>query len=463
MRTLRGVWMLVVLGWCVAGWTQITVPPVTGVQAPPTLLVLRPDVESPFNNQESVQNELYGLFVFDLQFSGAFNVVEENTQAAFLKRQDNERGDTNLDYGAWNQLKFGSENLAYVMKVMLVPRGSGYMQFNLLVFDVQQGQRVIATAYGQNPPFQLKDLRRAGHKATGEIITTLTNDLIKPITESRILFVNHNTTQRTKELYVMDYDGWEKSIQQLTFFKSVTLFPDWSPDGNEVAYVSFKDGWPDAFVQNLVTGKVSGLARFLGTNNTPRWFPDGERLAISLSAQGNPEIYIIPRSGLKPQRITNNLAIDQAPDVAPDTSRIAFISDRVGSPQVYVMNPDGSNTRRISFIERKCDTPTWSPIKVDEDYRISFTGYFNSLDADVFTVKPDGTGDRNLTEGLGGDNKNATWSPNGQYLVFSSNHLKKHEIFIISSEYGRLLPNGKRVHRLTYLPGDNLSPVWSPQ
>lgn len=454
---------VILTAWFAAGaMAQIPVPPIRGDQAPPNLMVLKPEVESAFINQDSTQNELYQLLLFDLQFSGAFTVREENTQAAFLKRQDSEQN--TFDFAAWLNVQVDNQPLDFVVKTRIIPRGPGFMQLNLLVFDVQQQQRAIGTAYGQNPPFAINDMRRAGHKATAEIISTLTQGEVTPITETRILFVNQSQSKRVKELFIMDYDGWEGSIRQLTFYNSVTVFPDFSPSGNEVAYISFRDQWPDAYVHNLVTGNVTPLAQFKGTNNTPRWFPDGRRLALSISAFGNPEICVIDKSGSRSslQRITDNRAIDQAPDVSLDGSRIAFVSDRIGSPQIYVMGVDGSGARRVSFIERKCDTPIWSPVQIGGTEWIAFTGFYSSLQADVFIVNPETTEYKMITDG-NGDNKNATWSPNGKYLVFSSNRLGKNDIFIAPSDPNTMLPNGKRYHRLTFMAGDNLSPVWSPK
>lgn len=428
----------------------------------PNVLIVKPMAASPFSYQDELLKQLNDLLLFDLQFSGAFNVFEETTQAAFINQQEQAQGV--IDYNAWKQLRVNDRLIDYVVKTELVPRGPGYLQLNVYVYNVLEGQRPIGQAYGSNPPIETKDIRAAGHQATADIITTLTAGRITPITTSKIMFVNYIASQKIKEIYMMDYDGWEDSIKQITKFKSNTLFPDWSPNGNEIAYVSFKDGWSDCFVHNLITGKVTAAATYKNTNNTPRWYPDGIHLAASLSAEGNPEIYKIHKEkASKPVRLTNNRGIDVSPDVSPDGTRIAFISDRIGSPQVYIMNADGSGQHRISHIQRKCESPMWSPVEVDGTYKIAFTGYYDSLQGDIYTVNPDGTGAVALTDGRG-DNKNATWSPNGMYVVYSSNRLGgKHDLYISSSNPNVLLPNGKPYHRITFKSGDNLSPVWSPK
>lgn len=465
-----GIWLAAIGGAAVfaglfsagAGESTLPVPPVMGGLEKPKMMVVKPTAREPFAGQEQTLQELNDLMVFDLGFSDAFRVYAETPQAAFLHRQDVERNA--ISYEDWRRLDVNGVMMDYIVKSELVPRGPGLFELDLMVYDLVDGVRVIGRAYGGPPhePFARKNLRRAGHKATAEIISSLTQGQVKPITETRFAFVNYNPAKNIKEIYLIDYDGWKDSLQQITFFNSITNFPDWSPDGTELAYISYKNNWPDVFVHNLAQGKVIPAAQFKGTNNTPRWLPDGRNLIISMSAYGNPELSIIPKEGTKqPRRLTHNNWPEVSPDVSPDGNRVAFVSNRVGSPQIYVMDMDGSNTQRISYVERKCESPFWSPVPVGGDYRIAFSGYYDNLQSDIYTVRPDGSDLQMLTDGKF-ENLNPTWSPDGQYIAFSSNRLGKHEIFIMPSTPNRLLPDGKKYYRVTSNPGENICPSWSP-
>jgi TolB protein len=426
------------------------------------LLVLTPEAKSPFSGQEDTLKEIYDLLVFDLTFSGAFHVFPENPQAAQVKKMDLDPN--SISYDDWRRLRIDGEMVDYVMKSVLVPRGEGQFELDVLVYDIVNGNRPIGQAYGgaPNPPFTKKNLRAAGHQATGFTIKKLTNDQIVPITETRIAFVNYNTSKQTKEIYLIDYDGWKDSLQRITNFNSITLFPDWSPNGNELAYVSYKNNWTDCYVQSLSNGTVQSLAKFDGTNNTPRWCPDGQNLIFSLSMpRKTAELFMIPKSGQKPKRLTNNSWNDLSPDVSPSGNQIAFVSDQTGSPQIYVMSIDGGEARRISYVNRKCESPFWSPIKIGADYRIAFSGYYDNQQSDIYTSLPDGSDLQSLTEGRF-ENLNPTWSPNGRYIAFSSSRGGKHEIYIGPSVANAALPNGEAFYRVTYLAGENLSPSWSP-
>src|SRR5690606_31648353 len=115
-----------------------------------------------------------------------------------------------------------------LLKTELIQRGSGQYQLNILAYDVGGEARALGQAYGAPPhtPFSRSSFRKAGHKATADIISTLSNGEVTPITESKIVFVNFRTDKKTKELFLVDYDGHPSSLSQLTFFNSATVFPD---------------------------------------------------------------------------------------------------------------------------------------------------------------------------------------------------------------------------------------------
>ncbi len=472
---LTGTLCLFVFAVCIVSshsQNAVVGPEIVPGGVPPAVAILaKPHAAAPFANQEAIIEELYNLFDFDLSFSGGFIVKTERDmpQAAYQIRKDRER--QTIDYTSWKTLRVTDSGIDlpvdYLIKPELKPRGDNQFALHLLVYNVQEGLRAIGRAYGGEPhaPFPRNALRRAGHKATAEVIRTLREGREIPITESRIAFVNFDQTQKTKEVYVIDYDGWKGSLKRITHFNSTTIFPDWSPKGDALAYTSLKDDWADSFVHDLRTGKITTLAKFKGTNTTPRWAPDGENLAISLSAEGNAEIYLMNKNGGKPKsRITHNPSSEISPDISPTGDQIVFTSDRIGAPKIYVSDIEGSNPRRLTFFDRKCDTPFWSPISPpwfkDNDLRIAFCGFYDSLQGDIYTIKPDGSDQLMITDGRA-DNKNPTWSPNARYIAFSSNRLGKFDIFIARSD-GKPLPTGEVFHRVTYHTGDNLQPSWSP-
>ncbi len=79
--------------------------------------------------------------------------------------------------------------------------------------------------------------------------------------------------------------------------------------------------------------------------------------------------------------------------------------------QLYTMAASGGGAKRISFGQGRYSTPVWSP---KGDY-IAFTRQ-NGNSFAIGIMKPDGSGERILTEGF--HNEGPTWAPNGRYIIF---------------------------------------------
>ena len=132
-----------------------------------------------------------------------------------------------------------------------------------------------------------------------------------------------------------------------------------------MAYVSFLNGRPEIFVQNIYSAKKVKLASYKGLNNAPRWSPNGKYLALTLSKDGNPEIYIMNVNSRKLTRITRSYAIDTEAEWLPDSSGLIFTSDRGGSPQLYEIKlkhyQASGRAKRLTFEGNYNARPSVSP------------------------------------------------------------------------------------------------------
>ena len=61
--------------------------------------------------------------------------------------------------------------------------------------------------------------------------------------------------------------------KQITFISTGASTPMWSPDGAQLAYVSFENKKPIVFVHSLASGKRHVVANFKGSNSAPAWAP----------------------------------------------------------------------------------------------------------------------------------------------------------------------------------------------
>ncbi len=287
-----------------------------------------------------------------------------------------------------------------------IGRGSdGRLKSQFRLWDVSTGQQVAGQQYATDP----NNSRRVAHIISDAIFTHITGE--KGWFDSRVVYVDETGPKenRVKRLAIMDQDGANTKI--ITRGDNLVVTPRFSPSAQEVAYMSFANGDPRVYIQNIETSQREPVGNFPGMTFSPRFSPDGQSVIMSLAEGANTNLYAMDLRTRSTTRLTNTQAIDTSPCYSPDGSKITFESDRGGAPQIYVMGSDGGGAQRISFGEGRYSTPVWSP---KGDY-IAFTKQRGGSFA-IGVMKPDGSGERILTEGF--HNEGPTWAPNGLYLMF---------------------------------------------
>lgn len=190
--------------------------------------------------------------------------------------------------------------------------------------------------------------------------------------------------------------------------------PDWSPDGTTIAfasdqtrfvdpragidiYIVSSDGQELTRLTDSLTWGRENVETFIEPrqwNTSPDWSPDGQLLAFRSNRDGNDEIYLMAADGSGALNLTNHPARDTHPAWSPDGSLIAFVSDRDGNDEIYVMTHDGSELTRLTNNPGMDTYPKWSP----DGKRIAFYSEIpGNNNPDIYVMMADGTGRSQLT------------------------------------------------------------------
>jgi Tol biopolymer transport system component len=118
--------------------------------------------------------------------------------------------------------------------------------------------------------------------------------------------------------------------------------PQYSPDGERIAFSSNRSGTGEIWVSDLDGRNPMPLTNMGGpTTGTPRWSPDGRQIAFDSMEGSNRDIYVVSSNGGQHRRLMTEPAEDTCPSWSRDGRWIYFGSGRSGSLQIWKMPSPG--------------------------------------------------------------------------------------------------------------------------
>lgn len=209
----------------------------------------------------------------------------------------------------------------------------------------------------------------------------------------------------------------------------------WSPRGDKVVFA------------------LGGFAAFFDGFHS-EFLKPGDRV------EGGAQIAIINADGSGFQELTSGVDNNAFPSYSPDGNRLVFRTFGKDGQGLRIMNLE---TRAVTTLTSDYDNfPLWSP-------RGDLIMFARQIDGayDIFTIKPDGTSLKRLTNGKGND-AHMSWSSDGESIAFASSRMGfKDEVAYTDAPqpYGEIFVmryDGTHVEQLTDNQWEEGTPGWKP-
>jgi len=387
-------------------------------------------------SKKVVNGDISAIVVSDLARSGKFSPVAEKDLIARPQSLDE------VHYKTWR-----IAGMDHIVIGNVTKKADDNYQVQFRLIDILKGKQVLGYSFTATD----KTLRDIGHQISDYIFTQITGLPGAFATRIAYVTVKRDASASSFRLQVSDTDGYNP--QTLLTSDQPIMSPVWSPDGSQVAYVSFESGQSEIYTHDILTGVRKSRAKYKGLNGSPAWSPDGKKLAITLSKDGNSDIYVLQLSSNKLSRLTNHWSIDTEAVWMPDGKSIIYTSSRTGKPQLYQQavtagaDMTKSRAKRLTYEGRYNASASVSADGKSIAYVYGEASVYRIAVMEIATKSS-----RILTDGP--LDESPEFAPNNSMVLFASQEKQQAVLAAVSVD-------GRQKQRLAFSDGEVREPSWA--
>lgn len=269
-----------------------------------------------------------------------------------------------------------------------------------------------------------------------------------------VAFMGKPTQRGSWDIYLLDVS--RRLAAPLTHSLSDERYPSWSPDGTHIAYHSNGRGTYDLYIMNADGSQPHPLSvsvRSQAFNEAmPQWSPDGQYIGFHSNIGGYYNLYVTDPAGQMLFQVTDSRGDDVRLSWSPDGTRVVFASARGddnvrgvgGLLNIYIMTVADlfSGTRSGELLSiRLTETPEddWYPSWSPDSQWIVFTSH-RDYNWEIYVMDAQGGSVRNLTNTPDRDETQAVWLPDGSGIVYAVEFDGQSDLYVMDPDGGNPRP-----------------------
>jgi TolB protein len=249
-------------------------------------------------------------------------------------------------------------------------------------------------------------------------------------------------------LEIFAVDTAEARVRRLSDVDGSDSAPAWSPNRQQIAFLSDRDGVPAVWLMDAVgqsehpafPGELAPVTRFF-------WAPDSRRISFEVVGSEAPEVVIGDLTSGTTSALVRGVGQVQLGGWSPDGVWVLYAILAGPEQGVHRRNPGGVDSVRLSTGDDQ--NPRWSV----DGKRVAFDRRAEDGSWWLVTTDRDGRNEKVVYQGKRSD-PDFEWSPDAKRLVFVSDGDGNPEVYVATAD-------GKRVTRLTSNHAAERWPRWS--